>query len=178
MRYVALLRGVNVGGKSMLDMATLRSVFEQAGMGQVRTYINSGNVVFSTEETDREALSDALERAIGERFGFPVSVLVKDVDEMRSIVAALPDDWVNDESAKCDVFFLWDDVDDPSIIDRLDHDPAVDDLRYTPGAVLRRVERKDAARSRLTRMVGTPLYQRMTTRNCNTARKLLALMEG
>ena len=50
-------------------------------------------------------------------------------------------------------------------------------MRYTPGAVIRRVDRKNAPKSRLTRVVGTPLYQQMTIRNCNTARKLLELME-
>lgn len=176
MTYVALLRGVNVGGTGAVEMKALKAVFEAAGMESVRTYINSGNVVFSTGTSDRAALTGRLESAIAARFGFPVDVLVRDADEVRSIVSALLAEWANDAEAKCDVLFLWDDVDSPDVLKLLDHDPAVDDLRYTPGAVLRRVERKNAARSKLARIVGTPVYRRMTIRNCNTARKLLDLM--
>lgn len=177
MDYVALLRGVNVGGKSMMDMKTLPGVFESAGMASVRTYINSGNVIFSSELSDRDEIASLIERAIVQAFHFPVRVLVLGIEKVRAVVAALPADWANDAAAKCDVFFLWGEVDDPGILERLDWDPAMEDVRYTPGAVIRRIDRANAAKSRLTRIVGTPLYQQMTVRNCNTARKILKLLE-
>jgi uncharacterized protein (DUF1697 family) len=178
MVYVALLRGVNVGGTGKVAMPQLKAVFEAIGMSSVRTYINSGNVIFTTDAADNARLTKVIEDAIEQRFGFAVRVLVRDVDEIRSVVEALPMDWANDEATKCDVFFLWPEVDTPAVVERLDHDPDVDDVRYTPGAVIRRVDRKSAPRSRLTRVVSTPLYQQMTIRNCNTARKLLELMGG
>jgi len=73
---------------------------------------------------------------------------------------------------KCDVYFLWPEIDRPSIIDRLPHDPAIEDVRYVKGAVIRRVDRADAARSPMTRIVGTDLYRRLTARNINTVRTL------
>jgi uncharacterized protein (DUF1697 family) len=176
MRYVALLRGINVGGGNKISMKELAAVFEAAGMASARTYINSGNVVFASDLRDRAHVAEILEGAIEERFGLAIKVLVLDVHEITSVVSALPADWRNDATTKCDVFFLWAEIDDPSILDRLDYDPAMEDVRYTPGAVIRRVDKKNAARSRLTRVVGTPLYQQMTVRNCNTARKLLELM--
>jgi uncharacterized protein (DUF1697 family) len=178
MTYVALLRGINVGGTGKIDMKQLAAVFEAAGMTSVRTYINSGNVIFTSAIPDRERITASLEEAIQERFGFAVPVLVRDVDEMRSVVDALPADWANDETTKCDVFYLWPEADSPAILTRLDFDPGMEDVRYTPGAVIRRVDRKNAAKSKLTRIVGTPLYRQMTVRNCNTARKLLELMGG
>jgi uncharacterized protein (DUF1697 family) len=176
MKYVALLRGVNVGGKGKVDMTELKAVFERAGMASVKTYINSGNVVFSSDTQDDTRLADILEAAILEELGTAVDVLVRDVHEIESIVGALPADWNNDAASRCDVLFLWDDANDPSVLDELDLDPAIEDVRYTPGAVIRRVDRDKASRSRLTRVVGKPLYRRMTIRNCNTARKLLQLM--
>lgn len=176
MVYVALLRGINVGGGSKINMEELKAVFDAAGMTSVKTYINSGNVVFESDEGDRRKLAGSLEDAIAMRFGFAVRVLLHDVEEMRAVVEALPAEWVNDRDTKCDVFFLWDDVDRVSVLEELEYDPEVDDVRYTPGAVLRRVDRPMAPRSRLTKVVGTPLYQQMTARNCNTARKLLSLM--
>jgi uncharacterized protein (DUF1697 family) len=147
-------------------------------MHSVRTYINSGNVIFTTDLTGCTRVADMLEGAIARGLGLTVRVLVRDVDEIRVVVDSLPADWTNDETAKCDVFFLWDEVDHPAILEQLKLDSQVDDLRYTPGAVLRRVERKNATRSRLTKVMGTPLFQQVTARNCNTARKLLELMEA
>jgi uncharacterized protein (DUF1697 family) len=177
MRYVALLRGINVGGKNKIDMAGLRAAFEAAGMADVTTYITSGNVMFSTARKDRSRAVAALEAAIQERFGFHVDMLLKDADQMRAIVVAIPADWANDQSTKCDVLYLWGDVDRPSIKDELDFRPEIEDVLYTPGAVIWRVDRKSATRSRLPRIVGTPLYKRITIRNCTTARKLAELLQ-
>ena len=174
--YVALLRGVNVGGGGKIDMKELKAVFEAVGMTSVKTYINSGNVVFETDVGPDDRVAEMLEGATERRFGFEVRVLVRSADEVRSIVDALPAHWANDEATKCDVFFLWAEADRPSVLGQLDFDPGMEDVRYTPGAIIRRVERKNASRSRLTKVVGTPLYQHMTIRNCNTARKLLELM--
>jgi len=131
MKYVALLRGANVGTSGRIDMRQLKTAFEAAGMTSFRTYINSGNVVFATDMADRARITQVLEGAISERFGFPGRLLVRDVDQMRSLIEALPDDWANNESAKCDVFFLWEEVDGPAILDRLDFDPAMEDVRYS-----------------------------------------------
>jgi len=157
-------------------MKELKAVFEASGMTSVRTYINSGNVVFSAPEQADTALAATLEAAIEARFGVAIPVLVRNIDEIRSVVDALPPDWVNDKITKCDVFFLFDELDDPSVVDELDYDPEVDDVRYTPGAILRRVDYAVAAKSRLTRIVGKAVYRKMTVRNCNTARKLLELL--
>lgn len=176
--YVALLRGINVGGKNKVDMTELRAVFEQAGMSSVRTYINSGNVVFTSRARSRARLATRLGKAIAARFGFDVKVLVRDLAGMRAVVAAMPPDWVNDQTMKCDVMFLWDEADRPDVLDELTIKPEIDDVRYVPGAVIWRTDRGNVTRSGMTNVVGTPFYQRMTIRNCNTARKLLELMEA
>jgi uncharacterized protein (DUF1697 family) len=176
--YIALLRGINVGGKNKVDMSDLRAVFEEAGMSSVTTYINSGNVVFSSRVRSRARLVTRLEREIAARFGFDVKVLVRDLDGMHAVVAAMPSDWVNNQTMKCDVMFLWAEADRPGVLDELRIKPEIDDVRYVPGAVIWRIDRGNATRSGLMKVVGTPLYQKMTIRNCNTARKLLELMEA
>ena len=67
--HVALLRGINVGGRNKVPMADLREVVTSLGHTGVTTYIQSGNVLFSTADTDTAKLAAALESAIGERFG-------------------------------------------------------------------------------------------------------------
>ena len=177
MLYVALLRGVNVGGANKVDMATLRFAFEAIGLTSVRTYINSGNVIFSAVRPDRVAIGRAIERAIAAHFHREIDVLLRDMDEMVAIAGAIPPDWSNDESQRCDVLFLWLDVDRPSILHELPLRPGVDEARYARGAVITRVARADARRSGLTRLIGSPMYRRMTIRNCNTARRLAAMID-
>jgi uncharacterized protein (DUF1697 family) len=175
MIYVALLRGINVGGNRAVSMKTLKRVFEDAGMANVRTYINSGNVVFETKSRSAGRIAATLQRAIAAEFGFAVDVLVVSQRRLRAIVAAIPENWTNDQAMRCDVLFLWDDVDRRSILDELPVREGIDTVRYTPGAVIWQLARKDINKSRMAKLVGTALYKRMTSRNCNTARKLLAL---
>jgi uncharacterized protein (DUF1697 family) len=88
--FVALLRGVNVGGHRRVPMATLRTLFETIGHREVATYIASGNVVFDSPKRSTRALADALEIAILEEFGFEVDVVVRSAAEMASVVAKNP----------------------------------------------------------------------------------------
>lgn len=178
MRYVALLRGINVGGANTVSMKELGTVFEAAGHLHVRTYINSGNVIFSSDTADRAELVATLQRAMADKFGLTLDVLIRDVAEMTALVEAIPAEWANDDHEKTDVFFLWPDVDRPTIADELGARPGIDEVRYVPGAVIRRVERANATKSGLLGLIGKPLYKRMTLRNVNTTRKLLELMQG
>lgn len=178
MIYVALLRGINVGGARKVDMKKLKATFEEADMTSVRTYINSGNVIFSTTVRGRRRLVKTLEDEISKRFGFQIRLLLLDINRMRSLVNAIPAQWTNDERMKCDVMFLWEGVDRPSVLKQLAFKPEIDDVRYASGAVIWRVDRKNVTRSGIRKLVGTPLYQHMTIRNCNTTRRLLELMEA
>ncbi len=178
MRYVALLRGVNVGGKNKVDMKQLKAVFEEAGMSDVRTYINSGNVIFTSKIRSRIRLGEALEKAIERDFRFRVDVLVRDISSMRALVKAIPRGWRDDGTTRCYVMFLWDDVARPSVLKQLTFKPDIDDVRYVAGAIVWRVDRKNVTRSGMARLMGAPLYKQMTIRNVNTTRKLLELMEA
>ena len=178
MVYVALLRGINVGGKNKVDMKQLKAAFEDAGMTSVRTYINSGNVIFSSTNRSRARLTKLLEDATALTCGFHVDVLVRDLKEMRAVVKALPKTWVNDATMKCDVMFLWDDVARASVVKELSIKPELEEVKYVAGALIWRVDRNKLNRSGQMRLVGTPLYKRMTIRNCNTTRKLLEIMEA
>ncbi|HEY6962797.1 MAG TPA: DUF1697 domain-containing protein [Gaiellaceae bacterium] len=103
--YVALLRGVNVGGRSKVDMKELKAQVESLGCGDVGTYINSGNVLFR----DRRAastLTRVLEESLGRR------VAVRSLAQVEALCARIPDDWTNDKEQKTDVGFALDGGDD------------------------------------------------------------------
>lgn len=178
MRYVALLRGINVGGNNKVPMKELKECFEHAGFDQVKTYINSGNIVFEGDLTKpTEEIADILEKEIKEKFGFEIHALVYTSDNFLNIARALPGSWSNDEKMKCDVLFLWKEVNEPDVIDRLMVKPDVDETKYVPGAVLWMVDRKNVTKSGQMKLSGTEIYKKMTIRNCNTVRKLSDLVQ-
>ncbi len=177
MTYVALLRGINVGGNNKVDMKQLKVCFEEAGMDSVTTYINSGNVIFVDDTHKPDELVKKLEDAIERKFGFAVKVLLRDINNIKATVKALPESWQNNTDMKCDVMFLWEAADGPQVVKQLVIKPAIDDAKHAAGAILWRVDRKNAAKSGIQKLIGTKLYKQMTIRNCNTVRKLLERMQ-
>jgi uncharacterized protein (DUF1697 family) len=176
MKYVALLRGINVGGKNKVPMGALKEVFEDVGHAEVRTYINSGNVVFDAPRTRVADLAEELEAAIEREFGFATRVLVLRGSAVTKIAAELPDDWVNDDHSSCNVLYLLPERASPKALDAFDLNPEHEEARYCAGAVLSRVDRSYVSRSALHKVIGTDLYAYVTIRNCNTARKLAAMV--
>ncbi len=175
--YAALLRGINVGGSNTVEMAKLKRTFERLGLAAVKTLLASGNVVFRTDEVDEAWLVQRIESAIESDFGIKIKVLLRDLESMRKLVKAIPAAWVNDKEVKCDVMFLWKEVDHKDVLKQLPFDSTLEEVKYVPGAVLWRIDRDKASKSRMFRIVGTELHQHMTVRNPNTVRKIYALMQ-
>src|SRR5438309_925602 len=119
MTYVAFLRGINVGGNRKVEMAKLKQTFERLGLTHVRTFINSGNVIFVTNNESVTEITSIIEAAIEKDFGFEVKVLLKSLAQIKELIDALPDNWVNDKHMKCDVMFLWNGVDSPEILKQI-----------------------------------------------------------
>lgn len=179
MRYLALLRGINVGGKNRVDMPRLRESFDRLGYTDVVTYINSGNVVFTAGDDasgDHAGLVTAIEAELAADFGFPIRTLVLDRDTIAGVVAELPPSWVNDNVMKCDAMFLWDEVAGPDALERLTIRPGIDDVKYVNSTILWRIDRTNQSRSGQQKLAGTFVYRHMTIRNCNTLRKLAQLV--
>ena len=177
MFYVALLRGINVGGKGKVGMTDLRALFEGLGFGNVKTYINSGNVIFETSNPEA-GLVKTIETAIEKHFGFAVRVIVRDQASIEKLVRAIPKTWVNDKAMRCDVMILWKEIDNPKILEQLPFNPYLEDLKYFPGAVVWRISRANVTKTRMTKILGTDLYKQITIRNVNTVRKLHELMQN
>lgn len=177
MIYVALLRGINVGGNNKVDMKELKNVFEEAGMSSVKTYINSGNIIFADSLHEKEKLPAILEAAILAHFNLSIKVLVYSFDDFKQIAASIPDNWTNDQDMKSDVWFLWPEADDEAVLEELTIKPEFDRVNYVPGAVLWSVDKEYVTKSGMQKVIGTKLYKLVTIRNVNTVRKLLGLME-
>ncbi|MFS0674717.1 DUF1697 domain-containing protein [Ornithinibacillus sp. 179-J 7C1 HS] len=178
MIYIALLRGINVGGNNKIDMKLLKQSFERVGMKNVVTYINTGNIIFTQDGLSKSELSGALEEVIYTDFGFQIRVIVRSLNDIRNIIQAIPDSWKNDKEMKSDVMFLWDEVDNQSVLEQLVIKPDVDTVKYVPGAILWSIDKKNLTKSGMSKIIGTKLYKLVTVRNVNTARKIYELMQA
>lgn len=174
MVHVALLRGVNVGGKNKVEMARLRQVMERLGHQGVRTYINSGNVVFSAKGKNDPATK--ITAALEKEFGFRVDVLVKDIDAIETVERAIPEHWVDDKTMRTYVMFLWGEFDYPSIVDSLPLRADIDNVIYVDGAIIWQVARENVTRSGMGRLASSAMYKSMTIRNANTVRRIASMM--
>lgn len=176
-RYVALLRGINVGGKNLISMAELRAELTSAGYVGVETYIQSGNVVFESD-APRSGLEESLESLLAERLGCPVLVLVRSHRQLANVVARAPDGFGADRDTRlCDVVFLKSPLTSAQAMRVVSLREGVDRVWTGPGVLYfeRLAERR--SQSQFSRIVGTPQYQRMTVRNWATTTKLLSMLD-
>src|SRR5690606_8872638 len=180
MRYVALLRGVNVGGKNRVPKAEFQEVLEDLGFTDVVIYINSGNAVFTS---DHIVSADTVRGALETHFGFPIPTLVLSGDKIKKITATIPSHWTNDApnpdktGQKSDVLYLFDDANEPNVLQKIGYNPEIETMIYTDGAVLVNVLRKNQMRSSLQKITVHPVFKLMTIRNIATAKKLAELVD-
>ncbi|HKX82723.1 MAG TPA: DUF1697 domain-containing protein [Pyrinomonadaceae bacterium] len=106
MRYVALLRGINVGGNTMIKMSELKATFERLGFANVATYINSGNLAFDVRKSSDATLAAKIEKAVEKDFGKPVKVMVRPQEEIVRILANNPFDGEYKSHKEMHVLFL------------------------------------------------------------------------
>jgi uncharacterized protein (DUF1697 family) len=175
-RYVALLRGVNVGGKSLVKMGDLKSCLEALGLDNVSTYIASGNVLFESAERDVAKLEKRIERAIEKRFELPVRVVTLDRTAYGRIVKAIPKSWAGDAGLRANVAFVRRGTDAKQVVRDLQPDPSVEEVKAVDGAILWATRRNALDRSVMRKLIGGAAYKELTVRNLNTTLKLQELL--
>ena len=178
MRYVALIRGINVGGNNMIRMPALKACFEEQGLRDVTTYIQSGNVVFASPKRAPE-IARGLEAAIAATFGCQTSVMLRSQKEMEAIVVRAPGGFGKQpEKYRYDVIFLHDSLTPEAAIEKVATKPGVDQARAGKGVLYFSRLTAKASESRLSRLVSLPIYKSMTIRNWRTTTTLLQMLSG
>jgi uncharacterized protein (DUF1697 family) len=104
--YISMLRGINVGGQKIINMEDLRKVYESLGLKSVKTYIQSGNVVFQHSYTDTTKLADKIEFKIKRYFKFDVSILIRTKNEFQTVIKNNP--FHNKDQSKTHITFMSD----------------------------------------------------------------------
>lgn len=173
--WIALLRGINVGGNRRLPMADLRDLLVGLGHSGARTYIVSGNAWFTTDRTDREGLRTEIEAAIEARFGFAVAVVLRTLDELAHVVAANPFPAAVKEPSRFYAIFLSTDP-APERLAAIDPDVAAPDVFAAGDRVVYAWYRNGLQASRLAGLLtDRGLGVTATARNWNTVTKLVEL---
>jgi uncharacterized protein (DUF1697 family) len=176
--YLALLRGINVGGKAVIKMEDLKFCFESMGFTEVQTFIQSGNVLFSSEERDAAKLTNNIEKVLSKRFGYTSRVLIKTHLQLKKIVSEAPLGFGKEpESFRYDVLFIMLPLTPDAAMKNVSVKEGVDSAFKGSSALYFSRLIKRAGQSRLTRIIAHPMYKNITIRNWNTTAKLLALME-
>ncbi|MFF9915296.1 DUF1697 domain-containing protein [Streptomyces sp. NPDC013457] len=174
--YAVLLRGINVGGHRKVPMADLRSLLEELGHRDVRTYLQSGNAVFTTD-TDRpteQEQTTAIEEAVEKRFGFRVDCLVRDADYLAAVVDACPFPAAELEGKQLHVTYLSEPV-TPERFASIDQDAFLPEEFRLGDRALYLYAPEGLGRSKLGEVLSRPaLFKGIvaTSRNWNTVVKL------
>lgn len=177
-QYVALLRGINVGGNNKVVMADLRQAFENAGYDAVRTYINSGNVLFESG-ADRSELQDGLEAMLERHFGIQLVVVVRSRQQLGNIVAKAPKDFGRQPDLyHSDVVFLRSPLTPRQAMSVVELREGVDQAWEGTGVVYFARLSARRTQSKMNKIMGTPAYRLMTIRSWSTTTKLLDLWEN
>lgn len=176
-RYLALLRGINVGGARKLPMADLKKALEKDGFQNVRTYIQSGNVLFTSEEKVTDKLSKQLEQSIETHFRMTVPAIVFLAEDWQEIIDNAPKEWGKDPAWKHNLLILLKPYDMQQVITAIGKlKPDIESMVPGDGVLYQSMSRALFGRTTTGKLASNPIYRRMTIRNYNTSLKLLELL--
>jgi uncharacterized protein (DUF1697 family) len=178
-KYLTLLRGINVGGNNIIKMTDLKSCFENMGFTGVSTFIQSGNVIFKSPETDKTGLTDKIEQTLSERFNYSSRIVLVSHQQLKKVINEAPAGFGTEpDQYRYDTVFLKEHLTPDDVMGQIVTREGVD--KAYPGSDVVYFSRliSRAAQSKLSKIMSMPFYQHITIRNWNTTTKLLFLMEG
>lgn len=177
-QYLALLRGINVGGNNIIKMSDLKTCFQSMGLTDVLTYIQSGNVLFKSADKDKAKLTTKIEAGLTERFRYEARLVVVTHKQLKQAVEEAPRGFgKSPDKFRYDVIFLKEPLTPKEAMKSISVKEGVDNAYAGKGVLYFSRLISKATQSHLTRIIGMPVYRSMTIRNWNTTTKLLALME-
>ena len=174
--YVALLRGINVGGANLVSMTSLKESFERIGFEDVRSYINSGNVLFRAGDEDPAALEQRIDGMLARSHRLPVKTVVRNEPEMARVVKTITAAWKPDPQWKCNVIFLRRHLDARRVLAEATLDSDIERAVACPGTLVWSARIKSLSRTAMMAFARSPLYQEATVRSVATTTTILQLM--
>lgn len=177
--YLTLLRGVNVGGNNIIKMNDLKATFEDMGFSDVKTYIQSGNVIFSSENENKTELIYKIEKQLSDRFNYNSIIVLLTKDELEEQVLSAPTDYGNNpENFRYDVILLKETTTVENALKDIKLRDGIDEIFIGNNVLFFRRLFINMTKSKLTKIVASPVYKHITIRNWNTITKLLEIMKN
>lgn len=171
--YLALLRGINVGGKNVIPMADLRECFTGLGFEDVTTYIQSGNVMFRAPSVDESGI----EAGLAKRFGYHGRLVVLSRRRYLSSVARAPDWWGGTDSHRHNALFTLTGTTPARVLKALPPPTEYESIATAPGVIFWSASKGHLTRTMfVSKLVGHPTYKELTIRNSKTTVRLAGLL--
>jgi uncharacterized protein (DUF1697 family) len=178
LKYLALLRGINVGGNNLIGMAELRECLEHAGFKNVSTYIQSGNVLLESSTRDPERLATKIESLLSAQFGYTALIVLVSAPQLEGVIADVPERFGADpDTFRYDVIFLRPPIRGHDLVSTLKLKEGVDQAFASDHVIYCTRLISKASQSHFSKLVSHPAYKSMTIRNWNTTTKLHQLMK-
>lgn len=175
-RFLALLRGINVGGKNIIAKEDLRQCFEDLGFTNVRTYIQSGNILFRSKRTGVKELTAMVEDGLSKRFDYEAQAVVLSHRKYQAAVDAAPAGWGTDDDCKHNALFTLHTTTPAKILAGLpEPKEKIECVTAGPGVIFWSIRKEHQTKTTLMRLPKHSAYQEVTVRNHNTVLKLLDL---
>lgn len=175
-KYVAFLRGINVGGR-LIKIADLRTCFEEMGYRNVQTLLQTGNVLFEDGESNIPRLKKAIELGLEARFDYPARVQVLPLEKLRSIVNDYP--FTDSSSTQHKYVIFMEKGLEKQLAEEALYDPDEEDVQAGDGVVYWRVDKGKTLKSPFAKYLTKTTYRDYNTnRNMNTLRKLVEMAEA
>ena len=177
-KYIALLRGVNVGGKNKISMPLLKTAFEDENFLEVSTYINSGNIIFKSNMKDINEIKVKCEKIIKQNFDIDISVVIITNSELKDMLIHAPAWWdMVKEDKNNAIFVIPPATADDIILEVGNIKPEYEKVYSYKNLIFWTAPKETFSKTRWAKIVGTTTYSKITIRNANTTKKLLVLSE-
>lgn len=179
MKYLALLRGINVGGNNIIKKDELKACFENAGCKSVLTYIQSGNILFQSDEKDRNKIAEKVQNELAKKLNKRIQIVIYDEIQYKNLVASAHKSWGQNDKQKHNALFLLDDTTVKKareIFPKIN--PDYESVSFVDGVVFWSGSKDHYTKTSYTKeLVKSPIYSLVTIRNSNTTFKLKDLFE-
>lgn len=177
MKYIALLRGVNVGGNTKIKMAELKTALENTEFSNISTYIQSGNILFTSENTDIPQIEKIIHDVILKVFNLDIAVVVKSSLEWQQVINNAPNWWGESTEFKHNLIVLLHPEDTQTTMNAIGAlKPDIEFAEAGEGVIYQSISIQYFGRTTSGKLASNPVYKQLTIRNYNTANKLLHLL--
>ena len=178
-RYVALVHGINVGGNAIVPMAALRDALTKQNLVDVATYIQSGNIIFSSEEKEASKLCLVITAVIQKNFGVDAKVVIFTKEQWEAIISDIPPWWGKDPAWKYNLLAAIVPTSPAEVLEATGElKPDIEQMETGPGVVYQGMSRELFGKTTTGKLASNPIYKNLTIRNYNTTLKIAELLSA